>query len=389
MGATVIALLSNIESNQNEIIGAMINQISLFVDDLYIVDFYKNSKIYKVTNNPAITIVKAEQWKHNTWSSIYRHYRYLVENCENVILLKTPILRDNNVQLDDKLLKEISNSVMKDDKWNMQYDMMKRLIERLLFVRACQNKNVYHFMIDPDEVDFSKVWNFKKYKRFAACKWRNEKYGPFYEFVLANTFIQPLPKAQDLYFIASAYNDKREKSIKELVDTVNEKFGRRRIGFARLNPKKGRVDYFNVQTRDKRVDQSKYLYNLMLSRYTIINNSYSEDCFNMVRFMEAVICGCVPLIIKGNNIDDLRLTFPDIYDIIIKRKLVVKPNEVSVRLTKYMEDFHNGSVRKQNCEFKMEPDVTVCDEIRATDSFKKITNYDSVKRFYERLFKDV
>lgn len=389
MGATVIALLSNIEANQNEIISAMINQISSFVEDVYVIDFYKNSKIHKVTNNESINIIKANQWNHNTWSSIYRHYRYLVEGCENVILIKTPILRDNNVQLDEKLLKEISKQVMKDDTWNMQYDMMKRLIERLLFVRACQTKNVYQFMIDPDEVDFSKVWNFKKYKRFAACRWNGIKYGPIYEWALYNTFVQPLPKAQDLYYIASAYNERRENYVKHITETVNKKFGKKRIGYVRNNQKKGKVDYFTLNDRDKRVTQSMYLYNLMISKYTIVNNSYNVDCFNMVRFMEAVICNCVPLILYGNNLEDLKLTFPDIYDIIRERNLVVRPDDVSVRLTKYMEDSHNGSVRKMKLseEELNEPDVTVCELIKSTNSFKKITDYNKVKKFYDSLLR--
>lgn len=388
MGNTVVALLSNIEANQNEIIAAMLTQITQFVPDLYIVDFYKNNKLGKVLNNDRIKIVKAEQWKFDKWSKIYTRYKYILQDCDNVILIKTPILRDNNVQLDLNMLKDINKNTLKDDTWNMQYDFMKRLIERVIFVKACRKKNVFQFMIDPDEVDFSKLWNFKRYERYAACNWGDVNYGPLYEWALFNTYIQPIPKAQDLYYIASAYTEDREKYLKEVVDVIGSKFGRRRVGFVRNNPTKGKINYFNATDRDTRVTQSTYLYNLMLSRYTLVNESYNKNHFNMVRFMEAVVCNCVPLLLHGMSLKELKLTFPDIYDIIIERELLVKPENVVTRLTKYVEDAPNGSIRKMQTlkeGISNKPDNDVCEVIKNTQSFKNITDYSTIKMFYDNL----
>lgn len=108
----------------------------------------------------------------------------------------------------------------------------------------------------------------------------------------------------------------------------------------------------------------------MLSRYTIIVDDYSGQ-FNMMRFMEAVICGCVPLLLDGyNNLENLILTFPDIYDIIIKRGLVEKLERVYFRIHDWEEK-----------------DQYIISEIKATKSFKKITDKVKVQQYYNKLLR--
>ena len=171
MGVTAVVLLSNIESHQTETIGAILNQLSQFIPNLFVVDFYKNNKMQKMLNNDSVILVKANQWNYETWSQMYNHYKYMVAECDNIILIKTPVLRDNKEVLNTDMLMNISKNIIADDKWNMQYDFMKRLIERLVFVKACRRKNVIQFMIDPEEVDFSSVWNFKSYSRYGVFNW--------------------------------------------------------------------------------------------------------------------------------------------------------------------------------------------------------------------------
>lgn len=389
MGVTAVVLLSNIESHQTETIGAILNQLSQFIPNLFVVDFYKNNKMQKMLNNDSVILVKANQWNYETWSQMYNHYKYMVAECDNIILIKTPVLRDNKEVLNTDMLMNISKNIIADDKWNMQYDFMKRLIERLVFVKACRRKNVIQFMIDPEEVDFSSVWNFKSYSRYGVCNWGNVEYIPMYEWALYNTFVQDIPKAQELYFIASAYTDERKEYLSAVKTEIDKKLGRRRIGFVRNNPSRGKVDYFDVDGRERRVKQDTYLYNLMLSKYTIINPSYMKERFNIVRFMEAIICNCVPLILNDVNLDDLRLTFPDIYDIINKRELIVAPENVCVRLTRYFEDAINGSVLKQQrineTGVIKRPDMEVCNLIKKTDSFKLIVDEDYISGFYKTI----
>ena len=393
---TAIVLLSSIESHQNEIIGAVINQAIEFIPNVYIIDFYKDYKLNKVLLSEP-DIIKAEQWKFDSWKSMYKHYKKLVSDLDNIILVKAPINRDNANTLDVKMLREINKMTRLDDTYNMQYDLMRRVIERLLFVKACRGKNVVHFVIDPDEVDFSKVWNFKSYRRFGALKWDGCEYGPIYEYLLYNTFIQDIPKFYDFYYVGSAITEDR-KYLYRCQSEVLSHINRRRIGFIKENPKIGTFDIFDGDNREKRVTQSTYLYNLKLSRYTMVNPPYNKKEFNIIRFMEAVVCDCIPLILKCKKdvrdmkfgcLHNLILTFPDFYDIIIKRNLIVVPKDIHIRLTKYYEDSDNGSVRKVKYGTYGEPDIDICQQLKETKSFKKITDRNYVQSFYDGLFSEV
>ena len=240
----------------------------------------------------------------------------------------------------------------------------------MLFVEAIQDKEVYQLVIDPREMDFSTIWNFKSYKRVCAWKSKTDIYGPMYEYAMVNTFIQEIPKMQDLYFIGSVYDDSK-KYLYDIKSEFDKRLGKRHKGGMYNNPFTGKFDLFTEEERDNRVGQSTYLYNLMLSRYTILVAPYKSECFNMLRFMEAIICGCLPLILDGyNNLENLLLTFPDIYDIIEKRQLVIPYDRVYFRI-------HDWN----------EKDSKVVQEIRETKSFRKITDEVKVKKFYERLLK--
>ena len=130
----------------------------------------------------------------------------------------------------------------------------------------------------------------------------------------------------------------------------------------------------------------------------MINPPYNKNEFNIIRFMEAIICDCIPLILKcKKDVRDMKfgclynliLTFPDFYDIIMKRNLIVVPKDIHVRLTKYYEDSDNGSVRKVKYATYGEPDIDICEQLKETKSFKKITDRNYVQSFYDGLFSEV
>ena len=356
-------MLSNIEASQNEIISAIYSQVLKFVDDVVVIDFYANGKLNKVLNGEPETL-RLKQYNYDSWSKMYKSIKADMKEFDKVIIFKTPIVC--NKQMVDEML----DGMEEDDAFNMQYDKMRRIYERLLFVEAIQDKEVYQLVIDPREMDFSTIWNFKSYKRVCAWKSNTDIYGPMYEYAMVNTFIQEIPKMQDLYFIGSVYDDSK-KYLYDIKSEFDKRLGKRHKGGMYNNPFTGKFDLFTEEERDNRVGQSTYLYNLMLSRYTILVAPYKSEHFNMLRFMEAIVCGCLPLILDGyNNLENLLLTFPDIYDIIEKRQLVIPYDRVYFRI-------HDWD----------EKDSKVVQEIRETKSFRKITDEVKVKKFYERLLK--
>lgn len=380
MSETLVAVLSNVEKTQNEIIACMITQICENVENCSVVDFYKDYKLSKTTYGEYF-MVKAEQWLYNGWLDIYKNYRELVKPYDNIILIKTPTLRGLYPrQLDKKFLKEIDRGFTKDNEYQMSQDLMKRLIERLVFVKACRDKNVIQFCIDTQEVDFSDVWKFKSYERRYIANHGDMKYFPMYEWAMANTFIQDIDKAQDLYFIGSAFNSEKQELISRYHDNLYQYFGRRRVGFVRANPQTGYFDYYNndENRREIKVNQSKYLYELKLSKYTVVNPPYDTSCFNMMRFMEAVICDCVPIVLPENNFDDLILTFQDIYDKINFRDLILEKRDcrklpiehyLHVRITEWERD--------KDC----------IEDIKSCKSYQKIVDQEYVQSEFAKLLK--
>lgn len=380
MSETLVAVLSNVEKTQNEIIACMITQICENVENCSVVDFYKDYKLSKTTYGEYF-MVKAEQWLYNGWLDIYKNYRELVKPYDNIILIKTPTLRGLYPrQLDKKFLKEIDRGFTKDNEYQMSQDLMKRLIERLVFVKACRDKNVIQFCIDTQEVDFSDVWKFKSYERRYIANHGDMKYFPMYEWAMANTFIQEIDKAQDLYFIGSAFNSEKQELISRYHDNLYKFFGRRRVGFVRANPQTGYFDYYNndENRREIKVSQSKYLYELKLSKYTVVNPPYDTSCFNMMRFMEAVICDCVPIVLPENNFDDLILTFQDIYDKINYRDLILEKRD-----NRKLPIEHYLHVRIT----EWERDKDCIEDIKSCKSYQRIVDQEYVQSEFAKLLK--
>ena len=379
---TLVAVLSNIEKTQNEIIACMVTQICENIDNVSVIDFYKDYKLSKTVYGE-YDIFKAEQWEYDGWLNIYKHYRELVQGYDNIILIKTPTLRGQYTSmLDVNLLKKIDKGFTKDSQYQMSQDLMKRLIERLVFVKAARDKNVYQFCIDSQEVDFSEVWKFKHYKRLNIMDGDGLTYFPMYEWAMANTFIQDIDIAQDLYYIGSAFNQERKEYLEYTKKEIYRLFGKNRVGPIRANAKKGLFDYYDSEDRREiKVSQSKYLYNLKLARYTIVNQPYDLDRFNMMRFMEAIICDCTPIILPQNNFEDLRLTFPDIYDIIDIRDLKLTKRKTN---NLPLETFINARMGIT----QWETDKDTLRLIKESKSYQRITNQKYVQNELYKLLEE-
>lgn len=381
MRNTAIAMLSNISASQNEIIGAIFKQLVTFIPDATIIDFYKENKLNKVlTGEP--DVMKAEQWEYDGWRSVYKHYRYMLRPFDNVIIFRAPSLRGYQQTTDEQMLRDIEAGVKKDDHYCWSgYELMKRNIERVLFVKACKDKRVIQYVIDPTEVDFREVYQIPEYLRLGAMETEHEYHAPFFEWALSDTFVQEIPKAQDFYYIASVLTPEREY-LNDVVAQINTKFGKRVRGGKRPGTDRqvgmrncgttGKIALYDAKgRRDVRVGQSTYYYNLMLSRYTIITRPYDIHQFNMVRFLEAVIMDCCPLILKDVSLRNLVLTFPDIYDIIKKRGLIWQDS---------LERMYAKAIN-----YNYSDDNTVCSEIKATKSWQELIDPEKIQQYFDEI----
>ena len=377
---TLVVVLNQIEKTQNEIIPCMVTQICENVENCTVVDFYKDFKLQK-TLYGEYDLYKADQWLYDNWLSIYKHYREMVEEFDNVILLKTPTLRGIYPRvLDEKFLKEIDKGIVKDNKYQMTQDTMKRVIERLVFVKACRDKNVFQFCMDTEEVDFSKVWKFKSYKRLYTFKNKGFEYFPMFEWALANTYIQPVDKVMEYYYIGSAFTKEREQEHIDRKKMLDKYTNKRVRGYSNVGHTavRGKYEWYNSEERrEARMAQDKYYYYLKLSKYTLVNKPYDTERFNMVRFMEALILDCIPIILPGNNLDDLELTYPDLYDIILIKNVILTRRDTNAY--RPMDFYINTRLARY------EEDLDTIERLKNTKSYQMITNQELVQKKFKKL----
>ena len=127
----------------------------------------------------------------------------------------------------------------------------------------------------------------------------------------------------------------------------------------------------NITKEDRKpLKQQEYYNKLSKSEYTLIIPSYDISTFSIIRFLEAVMVDCLPLIYSLCDLTDLKRTFPDIFNI-VERKLIV-------------EDIRgiDDKMAEINDERK-----SILDEIKSTKSFKKITTEEMVSKYYAKLLK--
>lgn len=362
-----IVLLGTLTDYQNEIAKAIINQIDEFAEDAVIVNPFKTDKMLKLVRNKETKILNFDFEIDGLVD--YEEYKKMIQRkfskIDKVILVKTPIMSGfsyNNLYLINKLSNSIEKSSFKENK-KLNFQIVKTLFKKLIFVKAIGElqKQVIQFVIDPQEVDFSKVdlLRFKSYKRFFILKNDNSKYCPMYEYEYARLRDMICDKTLDLFFIASIVSPERNW-LYDLRNAVKEQ----------SSLENSNID-FNVfdgkENRKNRISQTKYYEKLSKSRYTLIIKPYEQSSFSIIRFIEAVNLQCVPLILDDCNLMELENTFEDIYKIVIENNLIVSREQIYSRIKNY------------------EVDREVISKILSSPSYKKITDYKKVKSFYDKL----
>lgn len=370
-----IVLLGSLSNYQNEIVKACLNQTYNFIEDAIIVNPFKTRKLLNLIDNPKAEIIDFS-FSFDNFKG-YKEYRKNIKDnfkdkfkIDNVILIKTPIaegLSYDNYSLVQKILYKDIGVDFKNNRM-LNFQMLKKYFEKIIFVKALSDLKirVFQFVIDPQEVDFSKVNGLPfpaGYKRLFILKNEQAKYCPMYEYYLQTNAKrrESSQKLFDLFFIASVVGQERSWliSLSEKVNSIADKQRDMKIIF-RIFDSKG--------NRNNRISQTEYYKKIGQSRYTLIIPPYDIKSFSIIRFFEAVNFGCIPLIYYKCNLKELEETFKDIYEIILRNKLIVTEDEMFERIS--------GSSKE---------DINVINEIIESKSYRKITNSEKVKIFYNKL----
>lgn len=348
----IVFMFSTIEKSQNELYKNIISQIMYFVDDCYIVDTYKSDKMKKLIGDK--NIVKLSLSGCDTWDDLKCKCKEFIKSnkVKNVFVIRAPMVsgfrRDSY-----SLVKSFMNGRDKDKSYGMKYEMTKQLFGKFIFLECCNSINVFHLCVDPYEADIGYAFGLKKVRRLYILKKETVSYCPMYEFNMKLSFDKVCKKKyNDFFFIGSAMTSERK-----FLYSVRDKLKDDNINFELFDAK---------DNKKNRISQTEYYKKVSESRYTIIIPPYDESTFSIIRFFEAVMADCVPLVMDNVDLHDLMITFPDIYNI-VKEKLVVSISDIKNRIKMY------------------DVDKFIVDEIKSTKSFRKITDESKVRNYFKLL----
>jgi hypothetical protein len=358
----------------SEIVRAINFQLyEILGDRITFLDFDEEFELYKhIVGNP--DFIKDCNWFCHGYKELKQRHLEILSCVDNVLIYGIPTYCGVDAgyyrglpkpyKLDTINL-ELDKCHRKDDYGFVNYGTrvkLKNVLSRMVFFESLgeADVNVFHYQLDPREVNLSPLIGNNRYHILRGLKSTvgPSRPIPFFEWGLKNTYVQELSKERDFYFGMNCGFINRYR-YRDVVDKFNncinrkipnkEGFSNKLSGYAYVsrNSYKAKVG----KVKDASISQSEYYYKLYTSRYTFVNVPYLETEFNYQRFMEAIILGCIPFIDNKMNLDDLRLTYHEFYDIIMKEKLVIDTDadsyiDIAKRMKRYSENGDSELISK-------------------------------------------
>lgn len=365
-------------------------------DKITFLDFDEEYGLYKyITGEP--DFIKDCCWYCHGYKELKERHMEILECVDNVLIYGMQVKNINDgtgyvkglPKMDnlESIKIELDKCHRKDDYGFVNYGTrvkLKNVLSRMVFIECLgeSDVNVFHYLVDPREVNLSPIIGKDRYHVIGALKSNvgPSKPMPFFEWGIENTYVQELPKEMDFFYLG-ACDGVGKYRLRDIVDKFNDCIGRRKPnGGAFSNTLKGFAgvvsDKYSGKVgkkKDSIVSQSEYYYKLMTSRYTFVNKPYVDSEFNYQRFMEAIILDCIPFIDNEMNLDNLRLTYHEFYDIIIKNKLIIDTEassykDIATRMKRYPE---NG-------------DSQLISKFKNTKAYQALTNSEKISECWRK-----
>lgn len=222
----------------------------------------------------------------------------------------------------------------------MNFASMKTFYTRVQFINACSQvcKHAYHQVVDPQEPDYSRVFDFDEYVEFVDLQFASRKrtlmpYYEWYSFKEDQNSIDFSSRNLAFTFGASAVTADRHYLI-ALVNEMKESFDREKLQYDILLRTKVEAG----KSRTTFVDQRQYVYDLQYAVATIVVPAYDAEAFSWFRFVESAARGCVPLVYKECCIDSIKKCYPETYKVICDELIVDDVEDVVKKVRKFMDD---------------------------------------------------
>ena len=249
------------------------------------------------------------------------------------------------------------NGYKKSDVYGMNFNTAIQQYVYIHFIAAASEvcDNVYHYIVDPTEPDYSQLFDFNHYRNmyYLSLKRQNSIVMPFYEYGLKNYCTFDCDKNFEFIFGASALMPSRDY-LREAKDYFEQHEG-------------WDCNIITKANRDVR-PQGQYFWDIAHARYSLVVPSYDVHTFSIQRLFECAFNDCLAFVLKSCDLQDVSC-FPDIVDIIMSELLIDSIYDVDAKIASFAE-----TKRKQ----------VVCD-IMNSESIKKITNLDWLRDRWQSL----
>lgn len=316
----MIALFNfqSIQKCQNKIRQYIVETLTPYCD--YMIDSYKSDKLSRFCSCEVLKFPRC----NDSWHAYICECKGFIKkhNINELLLVGVQLLSTLKIDNNSMMIKalEIYHGE-KQDKYSLNFDSTKRVYEKLIFIICCRELGVklFHFVIDPQEADIKSGLCYNNSKRLFILNDSISVYAHMYEAAMLCEIQQQYRnrgKTFELFFIASCLTNDR----KFLYDIKNK---------IKISAS---VIFDIIAKSNAGVAQGTYYSYLSRSKYTIVVKPYKNDSFSIIRFIEAIVLNCVPLILDDVCLDELKNTFADIYE--LAKDLVCSADDINSRLKK-------------------------------------------------------
>lgn len=279
--------------------------------------------------------------------------RFLVDNeIDTMFIVMVYMLQGKKYGQEKAIAADIA-SALKNHQYGMNYNISKNFLSRMLFVKACADvcDNVYHQVVDPQEPDLSRVFDFKHYDELVDLQFpkRRRIMMPYYEaysYGVDQYAVETRNRSIDFMFGASVMSEDR-MFLLDLADSLTSHMDRCGMRYD-VNLHVGSKMRRETGTDKNRpfVDQREYVDRLDGVVSTLVVPAYDSTAFSWFRLVESASKGCIPLVYYKCAMDSVRRAFPGVYNVIQNDLLVHDGDDLFERVSRFSDD----SERIKVCE---------------------------------------
>lgn len=354
-----IYIEGKITPNDEMSTAAVVNTICKVIPDCKVINTYRSNKLVKIldVDYDRLIYYDISQVKEIGWKAQYKLAKQLLidNNIDTMIVFKS-IIMSGQKHGEMHQIERFRRRRKEDDFVYMKHAMSTTQYCKYLMVEAgaavC-NKN-YEFILDPQEPHWGDLYRDIDYKYLYGMQRKDQYiYMPCFERGVQDMVgYMDTTKKYDMMFFCSCLTKDREFILeyKDKLESIpNSKI---QINTRKVKPL-GQRDYYEL------VAQSKY---------SMCIPAYDKTAFSMYRFVEALCVDCLCFIHKDCCLDDVKETFPDIYEI-MEKYLVYDFDGIISKIGKLTDKDRNDIIKM----------------IKETESWKRFSDLKFIERRWKKL----